>query len=110
MFKRNKSILCLLIAILMMVSASTSAIAASPHETRYNNTVLASSVASISENGLLTINFLELEGKRPKAKSQPTLIKEYWGYFGHELILDNPIINGVMSYMITFIMVPILSN
>ena len=39
MFKRRKSILCLLIAVLMMASASTAAMAASPYETRYNNTV-----------------------------------------------------------------------
>ena len=41
MFKRRKSILCLLIAVLMMASASSAAMAASPYETRYNNTVMA---------------------------------------------------------------------
>lgn len=53
MFKRKTSIFCLLIAVLMMVSASTAAMAASPYETRYNNTVMASSVASISDSGHL---------------------------------------------------------
>ena len=55
MFKRKKSIFCLLIAVLLMVSASTAAMAASPSGTKYNNTVTASSVASISDSGLLTV-------------------------------------------------------
>lgn len=65
MFKRRKSILCLLIAVLMMALASTAAMAASPYETRYNNTVMASSVASISESGLLTVDnqFQGIRGK-----------------------------------------------
>lgn len=70
MFKRRKSILCLLIAVLMMASASTAAMAASPYETRYNNTVMASSVASISESGLLTVDnqFQGIRGKTTKGE------------------------------------------
>ena len=104
MFKRKTSIFCLLIAVLMMVSASTAAMAASPYETRYNNTVMASSVASISDSGLLTVE------KQPKAKSLLMLRKEHLAFSGRELILDSPIINGSMSYMIIYMTEPIHSS
>ena len=110
MFKRRKSILCLLIAVLMMASASTAAMAASPYETRYNNTVMASSVASISESGPWIINFKELEEKRLKARSQLMLRRKRWGCFGRALILDSPIINGSMLYMIIYTTEPIHSS
>ena len=92
MFKRNKSILCLLIAILMMVSESTSAIAASPHETRYNNTVLASSVASISENGLLTVDnqFLGIRGKTTKGEIATYIDKRILGLFWTRVDIGQP--------------------
>ena len=109
MFKRRKSILCLLIAVLMMASASTAAMAASPYETRYNNTVMASSVASISESGLLTVDN-QLEEKRLKARSQLMLRRKRWGCFGRALILDSPIINGSMLYMIIYTTEPIHSS
>lgn len=48
MFKRRKSILCLLIAVLMMASASTAAMAASPYETRYAG--IAPSVSGVSKS------------------------------------------------------------
>ena len=105
MFKRRKSILCLLIAVLMMASASTAAMAASPYETRYNNTVMASSVASISESGLLTVDN-QFQGIR----SQLMLRRKRWGCFGRALILDSPIINGSMLYMIIYTTEPIHSS
>ena len=103
MFKRRKSILCLLIAVLMMASASTAAMAASPYETRYNNTVMASSVASISESGLLTVDnqFQGIRGKTTKGEITT---------FGRALILDSPIINGSMLYMIIYTTEPIHSS
>ena len=109
MFKRRKSILCLLIAVLMMASASTAAMAASPYETRYNNTVMASSVASISESGLLTVDnqFQGIRGKTAKGEITTYVEKKTLGCFGRALILDSPIINGSMLYMIIYTTEPI---
>ena len=69
MFKSKKRLFCFLIAVILVITASTSAFAASPNETKYNNTVMASSSASISDSGLLTVvnQFQGLRGKTTKA-------------------------------------------
>ena len=92
MFKRRKSILCLLIAVLMMASASTAAMAASPYETRYNNTVMASSVASISESGLLTVDnqFQGIRGKTTKGEITTYIEKKTWGLFWKRVDIGEP--------------------
>ena len=70
MIKTKKTTLCVLLVAVLMFSTSMAVFAASPYETRYNNTVTASSSVSISDSGLLTMltNFKELEKKQPKAK------------------------------------------
>lgn len=92
MFKRRKSILCLLIAVLMMASASTAAMAVSPYETRYNNTVMASSVASISESGLLTVDnqFQGIRGKTTKGEITTYVEKKTLGLFWTRVDIGQP--------------------
>lgn len=92
MFKRKTSIFCLLIAVLMMVSASTSAMAASPYETRYNNTVMASSVASISDSGLLTVDnqFQGIRGKTTKGEITTYVEKRTLGFFWTRVDIGQP--------------------
>ena len=48
MFKSKKRLFCFLIAVILVITASTSAFAGSPNETKDNNTEMASSSASIS--------------------------------------------------------------
>ena len=55
MIKTKKTTLCVLLVAVLMFSTSMAVFAASPYETRYNNTVTASSSVSISDSGLLTI-------------------------------------------------------
>ena len=92
MFKRKTSIFCLLIAVLMMVSASTAAMAASPYETRYNNTVMASSVASISDSGLLTVDnqFQGIRGKTTKGEITTYVEKRTLGFFWRRVDIGQP--------------------
>ena len=92
MFKRKTSIFCLLIAVLMMVSASTAAMAASPYETRYNNTVMASSVASISDSGLLTVDnqFQGIRGKTTKGEITTYVEKRTLGFFWTRVDIGQP--------------------
>ena len=92
MFKRKTSIFCLLIAVLMMVSASTAAMAASPYETRYNNTVMASSVASISDSGLLTVDnqFQGIRGKTTKGEITTYVEKKPLGLFWTRVDIGEP--------------------
>ena len=65
------------------IGASTAAMAASPYETRYNNTVMASSVASISESGLLTVDnqFQGIRGKTTKGEITTYVEKKTLGLF-----------------------------
>lgn len=92
MFKRKTSIFCLLIAVLMMVSASTAAMAASPYEIRYNNTVMASSVASISDSGLLTVDnqFQGIRGKTTKGEITTYVEKRTLGFFWTRVDIGQP--------------------
>ena len=92
MFKRKTSIFCLLIAVLMMVSASTAAMAASLYETRYNNTVMASSVASISDSGLLTVDnqFQGIRGKTTKGEITTYVEKRTLGFFWTRVDIGQP--------------------
>ena len=71
MFKSKKRLFCFLIAVILVITASTSAFAASPNETKYNNTVMASSSASISDSGLLTVvnQFQGIRGKTTKGEN-----------------------------------------
>lgn len=92
MLKRMKSIFCLLIAVLLMVSASTAVMAASPSGTKYNNTVMASSVASISDSGLLTVDnqFQGIKGKTTKGEITTYVEKKTLGLFWTRVDIGQP--------------------
>ena len=55
MLKKRRILPSLIIAIILILSSSTSAFAVFSYEPKFNNTITASSVASISDGGLLTI-------------------------------------------------------
>lgn len=112
MFKSKKRLFCFLIAVILVITASTSAFAASPNETKYNNTVMASSSASISDSGLLTVvnQFQGIRGKTTKGEITTYVEKKRLAFSGHEWILGNQIISGTTSYIITCTTVSIHSS
>lgn len=57
MIKTKKTTLCVLLVAVLMFSTSMAVFAASPYETRYNNTVTASSSVSISDVEKRTLGF-----------------------------------------------------
>lgn len=104
MFKRRNRILCLLLAAVMMLCASTVVIAAPSFETRYNNTVMASSDASISDSGLLTINnqFQGIRGKTTKGEITTYIEKKTLGLFWTRVDIgqpDNQWVDVVYNYL-----------
>ena len=92
MFKNKKSLFCFLIAAILMITASTSAFAASTNETRYNNTVMVSSDASISESGLLTVinQFQGIRGKTTKGEITTYVEKKTFGFFWTRVDIGQP--------------------
>lgn len=92
MLSRRKNILCLLLTVLLMLSASAVAFASSPYETRYNNTVMASSVASISDSGLLTVDnqFQGIRGKTTKGEITTYVEKKTLGLFWTRVDIGQP--------------------
>lgn len=92
MFKKRKSMFCFLIAVILMITASTNAFAASQNETRYNNTVMASSVASISDSGLLTVDnqFQGIRGKTTKGEITTYVEKRTLGFFWTRVDIGQP--------------------
>lgn len=92
MLSRRKNILCLLLTVLLMLSASAVAFASSTYETRYNNTVMASSVASISDSGLLTVDnqFQGIRGKTTKVEITTYVEKKTLGLFWTRVDIGQP--------------------
>lgn len=92
MLSRRKNILCLLLTVLLMLSASAVAFASSPYETRNNNTVMASSVASISDSGLLTVDnqFQGIRGKTTKGEITTYVEKKTLGLFWTRVDIGQP--------------------
>lgn len=92
MYKSNKIMLCLLIAAVMIFSASMAAFAASPDETRYNNTVTATSAASISDNGLLTVTnrYQGIKGTTTKGEITTYIEKKTLGLFWTRVDIGQP--------------------
>ena len=92
MVKKRKSMFCFLIAVILMITASTNAFAASQNETRYNNTVMASSVASISDSGLLTVDnqFQGIRGKTTKGEITTYVEKKPLGLFWTRVDIGEP--------------------
>ena len=106
MIKKRRILPSLIIAIILILSSSTSAFAVFSYEPKFNNTITANSVASISDGGLLTIT----NKYQPKVKLQHILRRKRWDSSGRELILDNLTTNGMMLYTTTCISVIIRSN
>ena len=100
MFKKRKSMFCFLIAVILMITASTNAFAASQNETRYNNTVMASSSASISDSGLLTVvnQFQGIKGKTTKGEITTYVEKKTLGFFWTRVDIGQP--NNQWYYVI----------
>lgn len=94
----------MLVVIVLMLSATVGVIGASSNETRFNNTILASSVAAVSSSGLLTVTnqYQVIPGKQPKVRSRLILRRKRGDCFGSALILASLITNGTMWYTITF--------
>ena len=92
MFKSKKTTLCVLLVAVLMFSTSMVAFAASPYETRYNNTVTASSSVSISGSGLLTIanQFQGIRGKTTKGEITSYIEKKTLGLFWTRVDIGQP--------------------
>lgn len=92
MFKSKKNLLCFLIAFILMISASSNAFAASLNETRYNNTVTASSTAFISDSGLLTVDnkYQGIRGTTTKGEITTYIEKQILGLFWVRVDIGQP--------------------
>ena len=92
MFKTPKTTLCVLIVAVLMFSTTMVAFASSPYETRYNNTVMASSVATISDSGLLTVDnqFQGIRGKTTKGEITTYVEKRTLGFFWTRVDIGQP--------------------
>lgn len=100
MIKKRRNLFIMLVVIVLMLSATVGVIVASSNGTRFNNTILASSVADVSSSGLLTVtNQFNIKGfpeKQPKARSRLILRRKRGDCFGSALILASLITNGTM--------------
>lgn len=112
MLKKRRILPSLIIAIILILSSSTSAFAVFSYEPKFNNTITANSVASISDGGLLTITnkYQGIKGTTTKGEITTYVEKKRWDSSGRELILDNLTTNGMMLYTTTCISVIIRSN
>lgn len=92
MYKSKKTMLCLLIAAVMIFSASMASFAASPDETRYNNIVTATSASSISDNGLLTVTniYQGIKGTTTKGEITTYVEKRTLGFFWTRVDIGQP--------------------
>ena len=92
MIKTKKTTLCVLLVAVLMFSTSMSVFAASPYETRYNNTVTASSSVSISDSGLLTIanQFQGIREKTTKGEITTYVEKRTLGFFWTRVDIGQP--------------------
>lgn len=92
MIKTKKTTLCVLLVAVLMFSTSMAVFAASPYETRYNNTVTASSSVSISDSGLLTIanQFQGIREKTTKGEITTYVEKRTLGFFWTRVDIGQP--------------------
>lgn len=70
MIKKRRNLFIMLVVIVLMLSATVGVIVASSNGTRFNNTILASSVAAVSSSGLLTVTnqYQGISGKTTKGE------------------------------------------
>ena len=92
MFKKGRSLFCFLSAVILVITASTSAFAASPIETQFNNTVSARSSVSISDSGLLTVSnkYQGIRGTTTKGEITTYIEKKTMGLFWKRVDIGQP--------------------
>ncbi|MBR5948551.1 MAG: hypothetical protein IKZ82_07920 [Clostridia bacterium] len=92
MSKKKKSVFCLLMSAVMIFSTSIAAFAAPVDETRYNNTIMANSVAFISDSGLLTVDncYKGIKGTTTKGEITTYVEKKILGLFWTRVDIGQP--------------------
>ena len=75
-----------------MLSTTVGVIVASSNGTRFNNTILASSVADVSSSGLLTVTnqYQGISGKTTKGEITTYIEKKTWGLFWKRVDIGEP--------------------
>ena len=91
MIKKRRNLFIMLVVIVLVLSATVGAIVASSNETRFNNTILASSVAAVSSSGLLTVTN-QYQGISGTTKGEITtyIEKKTWGLFWKRVYIGEP--------------------
>ena len=92
MSKKKEPILCLFIVAVMIFSTSMVVLAAPIDETRFNNTFTATSTASVSDNGKLTINnqYQGIKGTTTMGEITTYIEKNFLGLFWIRVDIDQP--------------------
>ena len=82
----------MLVVIVLVLSATVGVIVASSNGTRFNNTILASSVAAVSSSGLLTVTnqYQGIPGKTTKGEITTYIEKKTWGLFWKRVDIGEP--------------------
>lgn len=92
MFKTKNTVLCVLFVAVLMFSTAMVAFAASPYETRFNNTVTAISAASISDDGVLTVTnmYQGIKGTTTKGEITTYIEKKILGLYWMRVNIGQP--------------------
>ena len=92
MIKKRRNLFIMLVVIVLMLSATVGVIVASSNGTRFNNTILASSVADVSSSGLLTVTnqYQGISGKTTKGEITTYIEKKTWGLFWKRVDIGEP--------------------
>lgn len=92
MIKKRRNLFIMLVVIVLVLSATVGAIVASSNGTRFNNTILASSVAAVSSSGLLTVTnqYQGISGKTTKGEITTYIEKKTWGLFWKRVDIGEP--------------------
>lgn len=104
MIKKRRNLFIMLVVIVLMLSATVGVIGASSNGTRFNNTILASSVAAVSSSGLLTVTnqYQGIPGKTTKGEITTYIEKKTWGLFWKRVDIGEPNNEWYDVYTITF--------
>ena len=92
MIKKRRNLFIMLVVIVLMLSTTVGVIIASSNGTRFNNTILASSVADVSSSGLLTVTnqYQGISGKTTKGEITTYIEKKTWGLFWKRVDIGEP--------------------
>ena len=101
---KRKNIISLVVVLVLILSSVTSAAASSPSEIRFNNTVTASSVATISSSGLLTVSnqYQGIPGKTSQGVITTYVEKRTLGVFWTRVsigVSNNEWLDVIYDYM-----------